>query len=246
MAPTQKHVVTTVMKNCGSETFTIGKRYQKFQCPNSGCRAILRFLENTGYSNQYRHILSCYAKHKSLEEQERVLSDLFQSVVQNAQSTGNTVLNHFRSVSHSDFEKVIHSHLCLVIFCFLPLNIVSKYSEFVSSKKLMDVMIYLVGLLEIKIGVEMKKTKGAFMYDGWSTNNTHFTAVIASYCTTHKTHDNNIDNEISIPSLSLLAIALMRKVDEDLNASSSNETTRFNAEYYKQFLCDTIDRQISY
>ena len=33
----------------------------------------------------------------------------------------------------------------------------------------------------------------------------------------------------------------MGQVDEDLNASSSNRTTTFNAESYKQFLYDAMD-----
>lgn len=74
-----------------------------------------------------------------------------------------------------------------VVLCNTPLSHVEKakerkwyrYNVNVSSKAVSDAIFCLVQLTEYYIGSEMKTTRGALMFDGWSANRVHYVAVYA-------------------------------------------------------------------
>ena len=182
-----------------------------------------------------------------INEQEKVIISMFNDARQRSKKEGGTILSYFAASTVSVFDKQVYAYLKLVINKHLPLSIiesqefrnVSKYSVSMSIERFTNIIFALVELVEKKIGNEMQDTKGAILFDGWSTNDMHFTAIIASYCTSSEIMESNTSKTISVHRLSLLAISPMgqlRNKDEDTN----DETTRFNAEAYVQFICDTF------
>ncbi len=85
----------------------------------------------------------------------------------------------------------------------------------------------------------MRNTKGAIIYDGWSRNDLHLTAIIASYCTKCEIKENCTSKTISIPRLILLAISPMSQVSDE-DKDNDCEATSFNAESYIQFINETF------
>ncbi len=88
-----------------------------------------------------------------------------------------------------------------------------------------------------KIESELDGTKGAVMFDGWSCNDAHYIAIIASYCTMSTQY---LSHTSGIPRLTLLAFALMGKVENDNeNETAGNEeTATIKAEAHVQLLRD--------
>ncbi len=101
-------------------------------------------------------------------------------------------------------------------------------------------MVSLVQLVEKNISVEIQHTKGAVFLDGWSAMNTHFTAVIDSYCIQQTVRNSNSATKISVPRLTLLAISPMSQ-QGFISGDNHDEATRFNAQCYVQFLRETFE-----
>ncbi len=116
-----KHIGTDVSTNHGLST-----NFLKYKCPKQTCGVFVRFREKTGFSNPYRHLFSCYGMGKSSEEQEKILSELYEEVIELADKHGGTVLNHFQVSALTDYEKMIYSHLKLIIDCNLPISLVES------------------------------------------------------------------------------------------------------------------------
>lgn len=248
-----KLIVTTVMSFVGSDTTTSDdgtvRTYLKYRCPKPGCPKICRFLEKSGYSNPYAHLLSCYARNKSKAEQEKKLDELFNKARNSAQKSNGDIRAHFNVSALSEYEKAIHAYLDLIVGKSLPLSLVesaqfravSRYEHNVGVPKMTEVIFKLVELVEKEVGAEMRKTKGAILYDGWSANSMHFTGVIASYCTDVDVREKNTPRTVSLPRLTLLAMSPMSQVSACNDLSQTNETTTFSAEAYVQFFRETFD-----
>lgn len=68
----------------------------------------------------------------------------------------------------------------------------------------------LVELVERRASSEMARTHSTLLYDGWtSKTNTHHVALLASYCTDVATRREGRKKIVSVPRLSLLAMAPM-------------------------------------
>ncbi len=149
----------------------------------------------------------------------------------------------------SDYEKALHAYPQLIVLNNTPLSIVectsfrslSKFSEVICCRQRTEVIVELVTLVEKRISDEILQTKGAVIYDSWKINSTHFIAIFASYCLSVPAVDNGVSVSVSHLRLVFLAISPMRQrigSDED---QCSSESTRFNAEFYIQFLNQTFD-----
>ena len=97
-------------------------------------------------------------------------------------------------------------------------------------------------LVEKRISMEIKTTKGAIMYDGWSCNGTHFIAVLACYIV--KVIGREDSKEIARDETRMALLALSPMCQEVKNNTNSDdeyeETTTFNAEAHKEFFKQTF------
>jgi len=118
----------------------------------------------------------------------------------------------------------------------IPISIVEQ-KEF-RGKKITDLLLALVRVVEKRISEEMDGTKGAIMYDRWTTSGTYYLGIIAVY-TRAITFMNNgklqKDEVVSMPLLSCSSIAtILREDDEGQDIHSMS--TRINAEaHIRQF-----------
>lgn len=95
-------------------------------------------------------------------------------------------------------------------------------------------MISLVQLTEKNIPSELNDKNRAFLSDGWSAMNTHFSTVIFSYCTSQIVRDSNSLTENSVPRLNLPKKSPLSQQDS-LSDDEFDDTTRINAQCYVQF-----------
>ena len=100
-----------------------------------------------------------------------------------------------------------------------------RYDERFGRSYFKEVMFNLVELVEERISIEMKRTKGAILHDGWSCSGTHYIGLFASYVT-QKALDQN---EVVTPLLSVSSMAKICKCADD-DCKCTLETTNFDAE----------------
>ena len=117
----------------------------------------------------------------------------------------------------------------------------SRYDIPINVDKIAQVIYKLVELVEKEIEKEMQELSGAVLYDGWTCNNMHFTALIASYRTTTKVHDKNGYHQYSTLRLTLMAISPMEQLQTCDDEDCSNETTAFSTECYVKFMKETVE-----
>ncbi len=152
---------------------------------------VITFKENIGFPNLYRHLRSCFARGLAVSEQERTINKMLNDARCISRKEAVTIHSHFTASSVSDFDKQAFSYIKLVVHKHLPLSLIeasefrslSKYNVPVSIERFTSILFPLVELLAEKVKIEMLNTKSAIIYDGWSRNDMHFTAFIASYCT---------------------------------------------------------------
>ena len=191
----QKEVVTSIMKCVGSEIVSsrgegeLTKKFVKYRCPNSGCvDPIVRFLEKSGFSNPYRHLLSCYARNQLIAAQQKVVSPLLAEARTEARRSGCSILDYLSGKSLPSYDKAIEAYLNFILAKNLPLCTVeskefralSRYDISISVDKITQVSYKLVELAEEEIKKEIQELSVAVLYDGWTCNNMHFTALIDS------------------------------------------------------------------
>ena len=227
-------MVTSIMKYVRSEIVPslgegeLTKKFVKYRCPNTRCvNPIVRFLEESEFSNPYRHLFSCYARNQSIAAQQQVVSRLLAETRTESQRSGGSIHDHFSGKSLSSDDKAIHAYLNFILAKNLPLCTVQpkeflalpRYDIPIRVDKITHVIYKIVELVEEEIKKEMQELSGAILYDGWSCNNMHFTALVVLYCSTTKVHDKNGCHQYSTPRLTLIAISPMGKLqncdDED-------------------------------
>ncbi len=253
MVKERKLVVTTLMRFRGIESINCNdgstKTYLKHQWPKPGCNFIVNFATNTGFTNPYRHLLTCCGRNKPFDKQEIVIADLLEAAQISAKKSGGTILSHFNVNALSDYEKALHAYLRLIVLRNLRLSIVectsfrslSKFSEVIRCRQLTAAIVELATLVEKCISDEIPQTKGAVIYDSWTINSPHFTAIVASYFLPVPAVENCVSISVSHPRLALPAILpISQRIGSD-ESQCSFESTRFNAESYIQFLNETFD-----
>ena len=154
------------------------KIYEKYNCCKASCQTEVIFQRSAAYNNPYFQIRSCYAKGKSLSEQDRVLRELFEQSRNAAKKHRGTIRSHFDVNSLSDYDKAMYDYIRIIIMKNLALGMCedtemrdfSKYDVNLSRKTVTEVIIQLIELVEIEIAEETKETKGAILYDGWTRN----------------------------------------------------------------------------
>ncbi len=107
-------------------------------------------------------------------------------------------------------------------------------------EKITVIIFELVLSVEKRMQDEMQDCRGAFLYDSRACNNMHFTAIIASYCTTTNAQIRNNHLVDSVPKRTLLDLSPMGTTDGD-TSESNNEGTTFNAKIYINFIKKTFD-----
>ena len=103
---------------------------------------------------------------------------------------GGTIDAHFDTSSTSAYDTAMHDYIELIVLKNQPLNIVedkifrnfSKHDVAISRTKLFELILKLVECVEDQIAEEIKKTKGAIIYDGWTHHGMHFVGMFLSYC----------------------------------------------------------------
>ena len=132
-------------------------RRLKYRSPRPEClKASVWFLENTGYSNPYLHLLTCYRKHKLIAEQERIIQNLFNDAQESANKHGGTIGGFFNIRALSEYDRAIYMYLKLIVSKNLALSIieakefraVSKYSCAVGIPTLVSVVLQLTKMVE--------------------------------------------------------------------------------------------------
>ncbi len=131
----------------------------------------------------------------------------------------------------------------MIIFKNLPIHHVtdpevrrfSKFEVNIGHVTIVKVIFVLVELVEQRIATEVQHTQGALLFDGWSCNDTHFVAVMISYCSTVHIREGDNINSNSEPRLALLALSPMAKVTANTNQTNEGEATTFNSETHIHF-----------
>lgn len=110
----------------------------------------------------------------------------------------------------------------------------SRYNVPISYRTVISTILCLVRLVEKRISHEMKSTKGALLFDGWTCGSTHYIAIISSYCA--KQYGGT---EVK-PRLSCMAVAPMGRVSNEEH-ETDDETARFDAETHLDFFKDIFN-----
>ena len=210
--PTKKECVSILMDFLGKETDEeTGVTYLKYRCPKPNCtNPVVRFRDNTGFSNPYSHLLRCFTRGKPAEEKTSIMIGLFNTARNDSKISGASIRSHFTTRTTSDYEKAIYGYLRLVVMKSLPLSIIedaefrsfAKYNSKISYRTLSNVLLRLVSLVKKKISYEMKSTRGAIIFDGWTGNDTDFVSVFASYCVESSTRVNFTTTTVQVPTIS--------------------------------------------
>eukprot|EP00171_Calliarthron_tuberculosum_P023317 IDg23317t1 len=261
--PTPKMVVTAVMTFMGRDTKPIRARsgsiknriVLKYRCPKPGCpNPEVTFLENTGFRNPYQHLRACFARGKPVIEQDEVIHALYQEAMEMATRRGGTIRAHFQINTLSDYEKALAAYVRWIVMRNRPLREIqdtefrriSRHTVHISKETLEDVLFKLVELVEKRIAHEMNGTRGALLYDGWSSNGTHYIGVFASYCSQISATSNHCPTSIPVTRQTLISAAPMAQVllqaeNDDDEYSSSDEATKFNSETHLKFFGDILE-----
>lgn len=198
--PTKKELVTFLMDFEGKETDAeTGVTYVKYRCPKQNCaNPIVRFRDNTGFSNPFSHLQRCFARGQTDEEKTSSIFYLYNDARKDAQLSSGIIRSHFTSRTTTEYERTVHGYIRLVVTRNLPLSIIeddefrafSKFKSRKSYRTLCSYIFQLVKLVEKCISFEMINTVGAVMYDGWTGNNTNFVSGFASYFVETKSRIN--------------------------------------------------------
>ena len=78
-----------------------------------------------------------------------------------------------------------------------------------------ETLLKVVEIVEEKIREELRKSKSALMYDGWTRNSTHYVGLFALYNRVHTVYNHGCPNEIIAPRCVLLAVSPMAQPDTD-------------------------------
>ena len=226
-APTQKEVVLALMKPEGRETRclverstgrTVNKVFVTYRCPRPHCRVKpVSFRENSGYNNPYSHLKSCYGKGVTPIQQSKYLKELFIKARSEMREAGGTISSHFSVNSLTEYDQAAYGWMRLVVLRNTLLAHIQdkesrkwfRYPVNVSQRAIVRAIFNLVRMPEGRIGSEMKGTRCAVVFDGWSSSRAHYVAIFASYCVRKLVRENSILCEKEVPYLSLIALSPM-------------------------------------
>ena len=116
----RKLTVTTKITNSGIEKYcneVDGKKrsYLNNKRSRPGClKFIVRFLENTGFSNPYLHHLTCHAKHKMFVEQEKIIQNLFNDAEESAYEHDGAIQLFFSIRALPEHDRAIYIYSKLI------------------------------------------------------------------------------------------------------------------------------------
>jgi len=96
-------------------------------------------------------------------------------------------------------------------------------------------------LVEAKISKEIENTKGAILYDGWTSNNTHFVGVFLSSFRNIPIRVNGRNDYKNVPQITLVGVSPLAKIEEDGLNSLSEEATKFNSETHLKYFRDIFE-----
>jgi len=248
-----KDIVKALMTFEGKESKpSLGgeKHYLLYKCPKPGCsNPVVTFLANSGYQNPYRHLLSCFGKGQSRPAQISKVNKLFIEARNLSQKNGGTIRSHFDCQMLSEYELAMYGYMRLIVMKNLPVDTVededfrtfSKFKVHINIRTLDAVIFQLVELVEELISKEIKNTRGALMYDGWTSNNTHFIGVFLSYCLQVPIRIDGKEKYKHIPQITLIGVSPLAKIDEDDDDGLSQEATKFNAEAHLTYFREIFE-----
>ena len=90
-------------------------------------------------------------------------------------------------------------------------------------------MFKMVQVIERNIGKEMQCTKGAVMYDGWSSNGVHFIGIFALYMRKIQSYGQKKTVGQKELCLNLISFSPMSKVNAGKSSDNDEEAETFNA-----------------
>lgn len=163
----------TVVANDGGKS----KVFLLYRCPKPECtKGVVMFQKGFGFKNARRHLRTFYRYGNSTFEQEKHLKCRFEDVCKIVAKEGGTIFLRFKSTSMSEDNKLLYGWVRKVFLCNTPLSHVEndeerkwyRYDVPVSVKAVVETMLSLVQLVEDSIGHEMKETRGALLFDGWT------------------------------------------------------------------------------
>ncbi len=200
--PSPEHFVKSLMKfiRATSEPDS-GNEKIFYLCPKPGCGREIKFISKSSFTNPYRHLLSCYGKGKRPAEQISVVLNLYQKAVEEQRRVGRTISSHFDATALSAVDKALYSYIRLINIRSMPISIVecpefrsfSRQNVHIKRATIIEVIFFLVELVEERISVELSRTKRAVMYDGWSETGTHSVGLYACYCAPQTIRSNMAD-----------------------------------------------------
>ena len=113
---------------------------------------------------------------------------MYKEALESARAHGGTIRDHFQLYALSQYEQAVHGYIRWIVLCSRTVNEVedlefpriNRFSVSISVKTLTEVMFKLVELVESKIADEMAGSKGALLFDGWSSGRVHYVGIYAS------------------------------------------------------------------
>lgn len=223
-------------KTCETKTVLI------YACPrNSLCTqgGVIKFDKNTGYTNPFNHLRSCVAAGSRSD-----LVDIYNTCVQDRH---RSAFKKFPvTLTSTSKENAMHAYITLIVMKYLPLSIVedksfrdfAKYDIHFNRSTVRKVLLALVKIVEERISEDLRCSKGAIMYDGWSRGGTHYVGIMAVFMRKRKSveHGQVVQiEELAMPLLSVSPIAAVVGRDPEGN-DVYQEATNFSAErHVRQF-----------
>lgn len=240
---------------------SVERSFLSYRCPKPSCpTTTITFKENSGFQNPYAHLRSCYGRGKPIAVQKALLDDMYEEAKNTALNAGGSISKHFNSGALSEYEKAMNRYIRLIAIKRFPIchvvdtefRAVSRYECPIDAKTIRGVILSLVQLVEDRLKEALAGTKGALLFDGWTSHGTHYVAMIASYCEMVTTMVDGEERKEYVSRLALLAASPMAHVPEDddsvidaIDSSSEDEiqtveTAVFNAKTHLQFFRDNF------
>ena len=114
----------------------------------------------------------------------------------------------------------------------------SKHDAVVSRNTIVEVIYSLVTIVEDILRDEMKKVRGALLFDGWAISDTHYVACVVSFFSQSNVKVNGSFKRISTPRMSLLSLGQICIIDDDPN--NNFEVTTLNADSHISYFSDIL------
>lgn len=127
----KKDIIVAVMRFKGKE-YANGDTSDalSYHCPGPGCvKPIIRFQEDSGFSNLYKHLRSCYVRGRAETPQDEIIFSLYHEDRTTTFKCGGTIDSQFAIRALIDFDKTVYSCIRIIIKRCLPVAVV-EHDEF--------------------------------------------------------------------------------------------------------------------